>query len=89
MTDVRLRPIALEYEFGAFFVWLIWALRPGQPQIVAICTDEEKADLRIANPGRQPEGTVMHKERVPLDHAFGYGDIQSLIYRAANRESRP
>ena len=43
---MRLDTIALEYSVGAYFVWLVWALKPHEPKIVCICSSEAKADIR-------------------------------------------
>ena len=64
-------------------VWIVWAIKPGEPRVAAICTTEEKADYYINdNIGVIYPGYKLFKESVPLDHAFGRDDgIQSLMYR--------
>jgi len=82
---MRLNTIALEYSVGAYFVWLVWALKPHEPKIVCICSSEAKADSRLHHMARLYPGARMVKERVPLDHAFGSRDLQSVIYAAPRK----
>lgn len=69
---------ALEYSQGAHFVWIVWALKPGVAHVAAICTTEKHADRYMDtlpdNGGLSYRGSKMWKERVPLDHAFGWKD---------------
>lgn len=82
---MALKVIPLEYSVGAYFVWLVWALKPHEPQIVCICSSEAKADSRVEHMARLYPGARMTKERVPLDHAFGGRDLQSAIYAAPRK----
>lgn len=66
---------------GDAYVRLVWALRPGKPQIVAVCSSDETAERYRPAVERQHPGAVFHVERVPLDHHFGARDIQSALYR--------
>lgn len=68
---------------GDVYVRLVWALKPGKPQIVAICTTDEEAEARRDYVQRFYPGAVFYIERSPLDHVFGERDMQSMIYRAA------
>jgi hypothetical protein len=69
-------------------IWLVWALRPRQPQIVAVCSSETLArdqslSQRVLHPGAR-----MQVEAAMLDHAFGASDVQSIIYGAASAPTR-
>lgn len=74
----RARPLWLEYSFGAHFVWLVWAIKPGVAHLAAVCTTEEKADKYMTTlptgGGLSYRGCTMWKEKRPLDHAFGWRD---------------
>lgn len=73
-------------ERGDLVLHLVWALKPGQPQIVAVCTHPELAEKYKAAAGQIVTGATGYVEEVIADHAFGRADIQSAIYRAANRK---
>lgn len=77
----------LESDDRASYVYLAWLLKPGKPQIIAVCSSREIAKRYEPNseyPDYDPEARF-HVERFPLDHHFGSRDIQSAIYRAALR----
>lgn len=76
-----LRSVALETSVGASFVYLVWALKPNEPRIIAICTSAEKAGKYADNLPRSMVGLKTYVERAPLDHSFGFKDLQSFIYR--------
>lgn len=72
-------------ERGDLHLWLVWALKPGQPQIIAVCTDEATAErYKPIAPQILPGSTCWIEECV-ANHLFGNRDVQSSIYRAANR----
>lgn len=79
-TDAR-----LTYDDrGDIALHVVWALKPGQPQIVAICSSDDIAARY------RPFVEAHHKgqyyvEKVYLDHAFGRRDVQSAVYAAALR----
>jgi len=63
---------------------VVWSLKPGQPQIVAICSSVEIAE-RYKPHVEQNHGGMFYVERVWLDHAFGRRDMQTTIYKAATK----
>lgn len=66
--------VALERSVGVNFVWVVWAVKPGAVRLIAICSDEAKADRYAEN---LPPGLTdfrSWKERAPIDHSFGFAD---------------
>lgn len=64
----------LERSMGVNFVWVVWAVKPGECRLIAICSDEEKADRYAANLPPGLSDFRSWKERAPIDHAFGFAD---------------
>jgi hypothetical protein len=73
----------LEYSQGAHFAWVVWALKPGVAHLAAICTTEKKANRYMEqlpeHGGLSYRGSKMWKERVPLNHAFGWKDSVAAL----------
>jgi hypothetical protein len=74
MSELRKTVVLLEYSVGANFVWLVWAVKPGQCRLIAVCSDEAKADRYAANLPPGLGDFKSWKERAPLDHSFGFAD---------------
>lgn len=78
----------LQYDDrGDINAFVAWALKPGQPTIVAVCTSAEICERY------RPVAEVHHRatfyvEPIMLDHAFGRRDVQSAIYAAAMKGNR-
>lgn len=72
----------LRCERGDIELHVVWSLKPGQPQIVAVCSSPEIAERYRSYVDSHHRGQF-YVELVYLDHAFGRRDIQSTIYRAA------
>lgn len=89
-APARIRPVdRLDVtETGEVILRVVWALRPGRPQIVAICSDDDVAARYEPVVKQLHPGAVFHVEKVHLDHLFGRKDIQTMIYRAAERRDR-
>lgn len=68
---------------GDLVLHVAWALKPGQPQIIAICTYADLAEKYADSAGRIVPGATGYVEEIVADHAFGRDDIQSLLYKAA------
>lgn len=66
-------------------VHLAWALKPGQPQIVAVCTNAAIAARYNEFVRQHYAGARFRIEEARLDHVFGLDDLQSTIYGAAAR----
>lgn len=87
IMEMRERDDRLTFtERGDLELHAVWALKPGQPQIVAVCTYVELAEKYAANAGQIVPGATGYVEPFIADHAFGRNDMQTLIYRAANRK---
>ncbi len=73
--------ILLPMQRGALMVWVVWALKPGESRLAAICTTEEKAmDYEGSLTSIYP-GFKMFREYVPLDHALGGRDsVQAMLH---------
>lgn len=67
---------------GDIVLHVVWSLKPGRPQIVAICSSAEIAERYKPYAEQQHKG-MFYVEQVWLDHAFGRKDMQSSIYAAA------
>ena len=81
----KMRDPRLTYDDrGDIEVFCVWSLKPGQPQIVAICTSEIICEHYKSYVERHHRGRF-YVERVWLDHAFGRRDVQSAIYHASAR----
>lgn len=80
MTDSR-----LTYDGNDIVLFVVWSLKPGQPQIIVICSSEEKTENYRLHVEQYHQG-MFYVEKVLLDHAFGRRDIQTMMYRAANRD---
>lgn len=74
MGESKRSPIWLEYSVGAHFVWVVWAVKPGAVRLIAICSDEEKADRYAAHLPPGLSDFKAWKERAPIDHSFGFAD---------------
>lgn len=75
-------------ERGDLVLHLAWALKPGQPQIIAVCTYAELAKKYADAAGQIVPGATGYVEETVADHAFGRDDIQSALYKHANRIAR-
>lgn len=75
-------------ERGDLVLHMVWAIKPGQPQIVAVCTYAELAEKYKAAAGQIVPGATGYVEEIVADHAFGRADIQSAIYQAAIRSGQ-
>lgn len=73
-ATIRKTPVLLEYFVGANFVWVVWAVKPGNVRLIAICSDEAKADRYAANLPPGLSDWKSWKERAPIDHSFGFAD---------------
>lgn len=78
------RDARLKYEGRDILLQVVWSLKPGQPQIVAICSSSEVAE-RYRPYVEQHHKGQFYVEEAYLDHAFGRRDVQTAIYRAAIR----
>lgn len=74
---------------GPTEVFLVWALKPGQPTIVAVASTPEIAQRYCTDPPPTARGGKMHVETIHLDHAFGARDVQAMIYGSDRRASSP
>lgn len=75
-------------ERGDLHLWLVWAIKPGQPQIIAVCTDETTPErYREIAPQIVP-GAIFHVEEIVANHLFGRNDIQSFVYRKGGRHDQ-
>jgi hypothetical protein len=85
MGEPHSTPVMLESSAGANFVWIVWALSPGDARMGAICSTEAIADKYIHHLSAVPSltGFMIVKEHVVIDHAFGYHD--SLHVRVQRR----
>lgn len=72
---------------GDIAVDVVWSLKPGQPTIVAICTDAAISERYRPFVVEHHKGHF-HVEKVLLDHAFGRRDVQSAVYKAAERTEK-
>jgi len=70
-------------ERGDIRLYVVWALRPGQPQIVAICSSRKVAGRYKPFVTEHHVGARFFVEPVIVDHLFGAGDIQSVAFRAS------
>ena len=72
----RTQFVVLDDLVGSPCVHIVWALSPGDAQLLAICTTDAKADHYVENFGKLPRfsGHRFWKERVVLDHGFGFKD---------------
>lgn len=66
-------PVWLERSMGADFLWLVWAIKPGDCRLMAVCSDETTADRYMTLPPGLSEFKAW-KERAPIDHGFGFAD---------------
>lgn len=80
---LRFTPVMLERSVGANFVWVVWAVKPGSVRLIAICSDEAKADRYAATlpPGLRDYRSW--KERAPIDHSFGFADSLHALVKGA------
>ncbi len=87
VARIAARQPALEYDNRAFWIWVVWALKPDAPtpiQLVAVCSSEEAAKRYEAATDLYP-GARLVSERAPLDHLFGAADLRSVVHRSARR----
>lgn len=90
VTEMAARDDRLTFtDRGDLVLHLVWALKPGQPQIVAVCTYSELAEKYRAAAGQIVPGATGYVEEMIADHAFGRADIQTAIYRAAHLKGQP
>lgn len=71
---MRKTPLMLEYSMGANFIWVVWAVKSDAVRLLAICSDEEKADRYATNLPPGLSDFKGWKERTPIDHGFGFAD---------------
>ena len=72
---------------GTLWVWLVWALRPGEARLGGVFTEEAVAERYRESLQPLYAGFKMAKEKVPLDHAFARNDgFQALIYERLRRQ---
>lgn len=64
---------------------LVWALKPGQPKIIAVCTQNEAAERYKAVANIVVPGATGYIEDCVANHAFGRNDIQSAVYRGKEK----
>lgn len=78
----------LQYDDrGDITAFVVWALKPGQPTIVAVCTSEGLCE-RYRSVAEVHHRATFYVEPITLDHAFGRRDVQSAIYAAATKGDR-
>lgn len=71
---------------GTLWVWLVWALKPGEARLGGVFTEEAIADRYLESLPAIYAGYKLAKEKVPLDHAFGLNDgYQAMIYGKGRR----
>lgn len=68
-------------ERGDLHLWLVWAIKPGQPQIIAVCTDEATTKRYEPIAAQIVPGAIFHVEEIVANHLFGRNDIQSFVFR--------
>lgn len=68
-------------ERGDLRLWLVWAIKPGQPQIIAVCTDGATTKRYEPIAAQIVPGSIFHVEEIIANHLFGRNDIQSFVYR--------
>lgn len=73
-APTRKTPVMLEYSVGANFIWVVWAVKPGEVRLIAICSDEATADRYASHLPPGLAGFRSWKEQAPLDHSFGFAD---------------
>lgn len=67
-------------------LFMAWSLKPGKPQIVAVCSSEGAAER--FRPRAAELGGVFHVEKVLMDHPLGDLDLQSVMYREVIPQQR-
>lgn len=81
--------VLLESFVGSPGVYVVWALKPGDAQLLAICTTQEKADHYVEN-FRALSRFSEHRfwvEKTVLDHGFGYKDsVLAMVQRRYGQE---
>lgn len=71
---------------GTFWVWLVWALKPGEARLAGVFTAEDVADRYLISLPTIYAGFKLAKEKAPLDHAFRLNDgYQALAYGDGRR----
>lgn len=84
----RIEEAGAEQERAIQWCWVVWAMKPGDLQLAAICTtsviaNRYRRDLREVYPDHR-----LTVERAPMDHTFGASDLRSVAFRASMREHR-
>lgn len=74
MGELKMTPVMMERSLGANFIWVVWAVKPGEVRLIAICSTEAIADRYAAHLPPGLSGFRSWKERAPIDHSFGFAD---------------
>lgn len=77
----RDRRLAYVQDSEEICLFMVWSLKPGKPQIVAVCSSEGATEQ--FRPQVLTMGGVFHVEKVLMDQPFGDLDLQSVMYRDA------
>ncbi len=84
MTDT----IALPVVDGIPRCWVVWAMKPGDLRLVAICTSRKMADGYVEQAASLFPDYRLAAEDAPVDHLFGGSDLRSVAFRASMAEAR-
>lgn len=84
MTDTVVLPVV----DGIPRCWVVWAMKPGDLRLVAICTSTELADRYVEEAGALFPEHRLAAENAPVDHLFGGSDLRSVAFRASIAEAR-
>lgn len=81
----RKTTVVLDVCWDSPSVHIVWALKPGDANLLAVCTTEEKAAHYVDNYAASKlfAEHKFHVEQVVLDHGFGFKD--SLMALALRR----
>lgn len=80
--------VLLDDFVGSPCVYIVWALKPGDAQLLAICTTDEKAEHYVENFRVLPRFAEhkFWKECAVLDHGFGFKDSVMAMAQRRYRE---
>lgn len=68
--------------------WVVWAMKPGDLRLVAVCSSQEIADRYVEQAVSLFPDHRLAAENAPVDHLFGGSDLRSVAFRASIAEAR-
>ncbi len=83
-------PVQLDEKIDMEFVYLVWGLTPHKiPELMAICTTEDKRDMYVEAGENEGRHKVVTWEKTYLDHLYGNNMLKLVdLYLEKQRGKR-